>query len=387
MNPVRVLKNAFINLSNSAQLLAEIREGIANMTDVVARQGRGTEARIMESVEIAHVQPIAAVKTARDADDLVAEIMASGEYAACVEFFANSPSIKRSLVSPNTQAMLFSLLRILRPDHVIEIGTFKASTSEAMARALHANGKGVLYTIDPFGGETVPPIIASWPGELKKHLKFSVEDSMSLFGRIGKGAWRPGFVFVDGNHDYEFALFDILSAARFLMPGGVIVVDNIGQPGPALALEDFLKANPEWRQFGKVNAGLPQNLPYDSNRTRIHNTDMAIIQGPSLIHVRARPYTSGSLWFQGKAFHGLKLELAEAATGTLQVQLVFRQFGGNMAEYMVVKSIDMNNAAGIMTIAFDAPDGWDAGVANEIEPWLTWAGADSLKLASLPACV
>ena len=38
MNPVRVLKNAFINLSNSAQLLAEIREGVANMTDVIDRR-------------------------------------------------------------------------------------------------------------------------------------------------------------------------------------------------------------------------------------------------------------------------------------------------------------------------------------------------------------
>ena len=35
MNPVKVLKQAYINLAKSTQLLAEIREGVANMTSVI----------------------------------------------------------------------------------------------------------------------------------------------------------------------------------------------------------------------------------------------------------------------------------------------------------------------------------------------------------------
>lgn len=38
MNPIRILKRFFINVDRSAQLLAEIREGVANMTDVMDRR-------------------------------------------------------------------------------------------------------------------------------------------------------------------------------------------------------------------------------------------------------------------------------------------------------------------------------------------------------------
>jgi hypothetical protein len=37
MNPIRTLRRHFANVERSAQLLAEIREGIANLTDVTNR--------------------------------------------------------------------------------------------------------------------------------------------------------------------------------------------------------------------------------------------------------------------------------------------------------------------------------------------------------------
>jgi hypothetical protein len=37
MNPIRTLKRHFANVERSTQLLAEIREGIANLTDVTNR--------------------------------------------------------------------------------------------------------------------------------------------------------------------------------------------------------------------------------------------------------------------------------------------------------------------------------------------------------------
>ena len=38
MNPIRSLRTAFGNLARMVQLLAEIREGVANLTDVVNRK-------------------------------------------------------------------------------------------------------------------------------------------------------------------------------------------------------------------------------------------------------------------------------------------------------------------------------------------------------------
>ena len=40
-----------------------------------------------------------------------------------------------------------------------------AATSEAICRALYANGAGLLHTVDPYGAEIVPPILRSWPRE------------------------------------------------------------------------------------------------------------------------------------------------------------------------------------------------------------------------------
>ena len=74
---------------------------------------------------------------------------------------------------------------------------------------------------------------------------------MDFFGLAGRHGSKYGMIFVDGNHDYEFALFDILSAARALEPGGLIVIDNISQPGPYFALLEFLAKNPGWRQWGR----------------------------------------------------------------------------------------------------------------------------------------
>ncbi len=37
MNPIRTIKRHFANVERSTQLLAEIREGIANLTDVTNR--------------------------------------------------------------------------------------------------------------------------------------------------------------------------------------------------------------------------------------------------------------------------------------------------------------------------------------------------------------
>ena len=73
---------------------------------------------------------------------------------------------------------------------------------------------------------------------------------MDFYMEMERQSVRPGVVFVDGNHDYEFALFDIGRAAKYMTPGGFIFVDNVAQPGPFFAARDFLSANPGWREIG-----------------------------------------------------------------------------------------------------------------------------------------
>ena len=86
---------------------------------------------------------------------------------------------------------------------------------------------------------------------------------------------RFDLVFVDGNHDYEFALFDIQAAAARMMPGGVIVIDNISQAGPYYATVDFLRARPEWSDCGTPRTSISRQ-PYDRKRANVPGTDFVI---------------------------------------------------------------------------------------------------------------
>src|SRR6266478_6344751 len=99
------------------------------------------------------------------AHDPIPAILASPEFRQTVQVFSDNPSIKGALVSPDSQALLYSLIRLLRPSVAVEIGTYLASTTEAMARAIAANSFGKLHTVDPYGAEKAPPIIARWPKE------------------------------------------------------------------------------------------------------------------------------------------------------------------------------------------------------------------------------
>ena len=51
-------------------------------------------------------------------------------------------------MSGHSRAVLFSLIRMHRPQVVAEIGTLHAGATEIMARALWENGTGIVYTTD-----------------------------------------------------------------------------------------------------------------------------------------------------------------------------------------------------------------------------------------------
>src|SRR5262249_49282855 len=149
-------------------------------------------------------------------------------------------------------------------------------------------------------------IIACWPDELQAHVRFYPVDSMGFFAaQAVQRQDRPGLVFVDGNHDFEFAQFDILSSARLIEPGGFIFVDNISQPGPFWAALDFLKSSANWREIGGSAGPYRPQFPYDRARTAIVNTDFCVLRAPTLFAVGPRPVTTGEQWWQESEVKGL----------------------------------------------------------------------------------
>jgi predicted O-methyltransferase YrrM len=150
-------------------------------------------------------------------------------------------------------ATLSLLIKRLRPERVLEIGTFFAASARIMAEALAECGQsGTIDTIDPFGGHRVPSIISAWPANLQQVTNFQPMSSMDYFLDLEtkgtpKGHKSPlQLVFVDGHHNLEYALFDLIRSADHLCPGGAIVVDNLEQDGPRQATVQFLRWNPAW---------------------------------------------------------------------------------------------------------------------------------------------
>jgi predicted O-methyltransferase YrrM len=319
-------------------------------------------------------------------DDPIAAIMASPEFAAATAFFADNPVAARSLVPPQAQALLYGLIRNLKPEHVFEIGCYKAGTTEAICRALHANGKGLAHTVDPFRGDYIAAVLKHWPPELFRHVRLHAKDSMAFYRDMERERIHPGVVFVDGNHDFEFAAFDIACGARFIAPDGYIFVDNVALPGPFFAARDFLIANSDWRELGGAATSYDRNKAFDRSRTTITNTDFIVLRAPHTRQVAERPVNLAcTRWLSGKV-SGVRLKVVPpAAPGTLSVQVALRGFGTAPAETIGAAKLTIGAGDGELSVALDPPAQLDgAFVYYTVEPWLIWQGLQPLQLLAPP---
>jgi hypothetical protein len=318
-------------------------------------------------------------------DDPVSAIMTSPEFAQSTAFFADNPTAERSLMPPQAQALLHGFVRNLRPDHVFEIGAYKGGTTEAICRALFANGNGLAHTVDPFRGDYVAAVLKCWPPELFHHARLHAMDSMAFYKDMERRGIHPGVVLVDGNHDYEFAAFDIACSARAIAPGGFIFVDNVAQPGPFFAARDFLIANPDWREIGNAAAGYDRSKAFDRYRRTILYTDFMVLRAPPTRSVGERPLNIGRIrWGTGKVT-GVRLKLVPPdQPGLLNVQVVLRGFGAVPAEIFGDASVQVEAESSELSITLTQPAELDGFVYYTVEPWLMWHGAQPLQLLAAP---
>jgi predicted O-methyltransferase YrrM len=319
--------------------------------------------------------------------DPVRAILQAPEFAETKRFFAEGPSSMRSLLSDTAQALLYAVIRNLRPEHVVEIGTYKAGTSEGLARAVHANGLGIVHTVSPFDADHFAAISVRWPPELQHAVRYHCVDSMAFFMEVDKKGIRPGVVLIDGHHDYEFASFDIQATARRLLPGGFIFIDNVSQAGPYFAARDFLARHPDWVDCGEASAAPDETKAFVPARSSIPYTDLIVLRAPSLRTVGKRPQTFGDMPWTSAHVHGLKLSLANPSqAGTLHVQCVLRGFSETrVIEVVGDGSRTISAGEKEIDIALSNPIGTDGPYDRySLEPWLAWLGDAPLSLDAVP---
>ena len=151
---------------------------------------------------------------------------------------------------PDVQAIMYQLLRETGSANILEIGTLFAGSTHVLARAAHAVGNGTVVTIDPFGGDRVPAILQELPTELSGMVHFYPYNSMELFLKNLQAQIEFDAVFIDGDHSYAGAHFDLFSAAQCVKPNGLIVMDNTNESGVTHAALEFIERFPNWRVLG-----------------------------------------------------------------------------------------------------------------------------------------
>jgi predicted O-methyltransferase YrrM len=371
-----------------AQLVAA-RFG-ATAADAMRRKAKELEIRLDGLHKGLAIKPISDIAFPKidlaTSKNPIAEILGAPEIDATKTYFYDNPASERSLISSQSQALLYSLIRNLRPEYVFEIGTYKAGTTEAICRALLANDKGTAHAVDPFQGEYIAAVLKFWPPELFRHVRLHMKDSMAFFGDMERQRIHPELVFVDGNHEYEYAAFDIACGARLLAPGGFIFVDNISQPGPFFAARDFLAANTGWRELGNTATHYNRDKAFDNGRGTVAETDFMILRAPMTYGVGERPFNIVRTRWSTSKVAGVRLKFVPPdQAGCLTVQVVLRGFGMVPAETTAEATVQVEAGANELSVTLAPPAQVEGQfVYFTVEPWLIWHGTQPLQLLAAP---
>jgi len=216
---------------------------------------------------------------------------------------------------------------MMQPNAIVEIGTLHAGTSEVFCRALWENGQGTLYTTDPYGAERCPAVIAKWPVPLRK-VEFRPDNSMAFFEHLRGRGIVSDLVLIDGNHEFEHALFDLQLAAKLTRPEGVIIMDNAEQTGPFQAARQFLSFNPAWTELGTAVANFDANRPFAIENSSFPGTTFILLQSPTGFILNANTPTSwGQYFVEERQIDAFSIEFGpQIAEGSLHYRVYFRAF-------------------------------------------------------------
>ena len=329
------------------------------------------------------IRPLAPITT-EPVPPSIERLRDSQFYADVVSYFTDYPD--QSLMSNGSRALLFSIIKVQRSKYVAEIGTFRAGTTEVMARACWENNRGVIYTADPYSGDRCPSIIRSWPKDLQKHASFHTLNSMGLFAYLDQARISLDLTLVDGNHDYEFALFDLQMAARRTLPSGVIIMDDAEKAGPFEAARTFLAANPAWRELGQAISSHNPSHPFNLTRASFPETSFIVLQAPTFVAIGDRSHSWGEYSIERAAVRGLVLDLARPAKGTLHYQVTLRGFFKNQApvERKAIGAAQVEAFAQQLSLPFEEKLFVEGGETHTVEIDLAWQGSEALALKLPP---
>lgn len=145
-------------------------------------------------------------------------------------------SVVPALMSKRELPALYKIAETI-DGNVIEVGSWKGGSTIVIASGLKS---GKIYAIDPHKNTTAHEAnkVSDTYSEFLENLKkFNVTDKVIPIRKTSEEAfrsWDKGnveMVYIDGNHDYEYAKYDIESWLNHLKKGGILVIHDFGING------------------------------------------------------------------------------------------------------------------------------------------------------------
>jgi predicted O-methyltransferase YrrM len=127
---------------------------------------------------------------------------------------------------------LYAIVRAVKPRVIVETGVASGMSSAHILRALAANNRGTLHSIDlpnVQDGSVLPQGRATgWivPYSLRGRWKLSIGDSRELLPEVLQALGHIDVFLHDSDHSYENMSFEFEQALPRLEPGGLLLSDD-----------------------------------------------------------------------------------------------------------------------------------------------------------------
>ena len=149
---------------------------------------------------------------------------------------------------------LYTMIRILKPEIVIETGVFEGHSSLSILSALKENNKGFLYSIDLPSPDLPSGKVPGWmvPEHLRKRWDLRAGKSSDLLPTLLEEVKEVDIFLHDSEHSYENMYWEYKTAWTHIKTGGLLLSHDVSQNA---AFKDFAKHVSEEYYYMLKNLG------------------------------------------------------------------------------------------------------------------------------------
>jgi predicted O-methyltransferase YrrM len=156
----------------------------------------------------------------------------------------------------NAGHVLYGLVRSMRPDVCVEIGSARGKSACYIGMALKENRRGRLYAIDPHCPTAWNDVDIDTAEYFRTNIsKLGLSEQVIMIRSTSEEAareWqRPiDLIFIDGDHSYSGAKRDWELFAPHVRPFGIVVFHD--------TMWELMWELPPWREYFRADMGVPR---------------------------------------------------------------------------------------------------------------------------------